>query len=112
MSKNLVLNRKHQREWYSRNRAKKIQEVHARRNRLREVLRELKSVPCGDCNQSYPYYVMDFDHVRGRKIGNVATLAQSNPDAAIREAKKCDVVCANCHRLRSNWRRLNPIQKN
>lgn len=31
-------------------------------NKFAIQFRQLKEVPCGDCNIKYPYYVMDFDH--------------------------------------------------
>jgi len=38
-------------------------------DRNQKALQKLKSAPCADCNNTYPHYVMDFDHVpeRGRK---------------------------------------------
>src|SRR5665213_3534016 len=38
------------------------------------VVNGYKSRPCVDCGVSYPSYVMDFDHVRGVKSANVASL--------------------------------------
>ena len=63
------------------------------------MLERLKSVPCVDCSHAYPFYVMDFDHVRGEKLGQVPKMGSFK--AIRQEASKCDVVCANCHRLRS-----------
>ena len=31
-----------------------------------------ESAPCTDCNNYYPYYVMDFDHVIGEKYFGIA----------------------------------------
>lgn len=63
-----------------------------------------KDRPCADCGVSYPPCVMDFDHVRGDKKNNVATLVASHYGVATisAEIKKCEVVCANCHRLRTH----------
>jgi hypothetical protein len=46
---------------------------------------------------------MDFDHVRGEKQSNVASLVgMSASEERLRaEIAKCDVVCANCHRERT-----------
>lgn len=45
---------------------------------------------------------MDFDHVRGSKVGNVSEMLGSTSLAdLLMEIAKCDVVCANCHRLRT-----------
>lgn len=69
----------------------------------KERVRELKSGPCADCDVSYPYYVMDFDHVRGEKYGAVGTMLATGYAMATVEAEiaKCDLVCANCHRVRT-----------
>lgn len=65
---------------------------------------ELKSLPCTDCHISYPSESMDFDHVRGEKLFNVSTGIQK-PDAIFfAEIAKCELVCANCHRERTNLR--------
>ncbi|MEA2646897.1 MAG: hypothetical protein QOE92_1980 [Chloroflexota bacterium] len=72
----------------------------------RELIRELKDVPCADCQRRYPYWVMQFDHVRGIKeftIGRGG--ARINPDRIRAEVAKCDVLCANCHAERT-YRRL------
>lgn len=60
-----------------------------------------------DCGESFPHYVMDFDHRPGEnKVGKVNLL--SNGQVSLvrlqQEIDKCDLVCANCHRQRS-WDR-------
>lgn len=70
----------------------------------REILNELKSGPCMDCGASYPPIVMEFDHRPGeQKKCDVARLAQPGTglDTLLAEVAKCDLVCANCHRLRT-----------
>lgn len=62
--------------------------------------------PCADCKTNYPYYVMDFDHVDGAaKEGLVSYFCKTGRIGAMkREILKCEVVCANCHRLRTHAR--------
>ena len=61
--------------------------------------------PCMDCKIWYPYYVMDFDHVRGRKHKNVAELIDTLSKKKIdEEIAKCEIVCSNCHRIRTHDR--------
>lgn len=86
----------------------KYREAKARNTaRYREEIRNLKAVPCADCGERYPYFVMDFDHVNSDKLENVATLLHRNNIVGARiEAEKCDVVCANCHRVRTHFRAL------
>jgi len=64
--------------------------------------------PCMDCKISYPYYMMDFDHVRGTKHANVAELINTLSKKRLdEEIAKCEVVCSNCHRIRTHMRRVN-----
>lgn len=46
---------------------------------------------------------MDFDHV-GDKAFNIATAIDKRWSEIQAEIKKCDVVCANCHRIRTYTR--------
>lgn len=69
-----------------------------------------KSRPCTDCGVSYPPCVMQFDHVRGVKKDTVNALLRAGTYAAAKlEILKCEVVCANCHALRTEARRLHAL---
>jgi hypothetical protein len=72
--------------------------------RHRDLVRALKSRPCDDCGIQYPHYVMDFDHVRGDKSFNISDLYGKSEKAILAEVAKCDLVCANCHRIRTHVR--------
>jgi len=65
-----------------------------------------KDVSCVDCGVKYPPYVMDFDHVRGEKIKDVSDMIQKHTPMSELHAEiaKCEVVCANCHRIRTHLR--------
>lgn len=80
-------------ETFGRTRARKQLEI----QKLKEAS------PCKDCNQFYPYYVMDYDHRNGtQKIGNVSHLIRMSSGQLVHdEIQKCDLVCANCHRIRT-----------
>jgi len=75
---------------------------------LHKYLRDLKEkTPCVDCKINYPYYVMDFDHVRGKKHANVMELVTTLSKKKIdEELAKCEIVCSNCHRVRTHLRKL------
>lgn len=62
--------------------------------------------PCKDCELFYPAYVMQFDHIFGRKEFSVGKwLSQSgNAELLKDELDKCDIVCSNCHAIRSYFR--------
>jgi hypothetical protein len=77
------------------------------RTRRQEVRKELQRIketsPCSDCGNNYPYYVMDFDHMPGEdKVDTVSYLASRLPlDKVLEEVTKCEIVCSNCHRIRT-----------
>jgi len=68
-----------------------------------------ESKPCMDCNKSYPFFIMDYDHVFGEKYDNLSKLYKrvtlNTLDLIDIEIAKCDLVCSNCHRVRTNNRR-------
>ena len=75
------------------------------RARIRAIIEEAKDRPCADCGRRFPTCVMDLDHVRGEKEFKVSEAVQRayalNIARVKAEIAKCDVVCANCHRLRT-----------
>jgi hypothetical protein len=72
-----------------------------------KTIARLKDRPCADCGGHFPTFVMDFDHVRD-KLSVVSTLVYSaSTERLIAEATKCDVVCSNCHRMRTQHRLKN-----
>lgn len=92
---------------YAANKERYAEATRKRKEAARQAVRDLKEVPCADCGTEYPYYVMDFDHVRGEKISNVSRMAAIAANAQLREeVAKCDVVCANCHRERTHRRQM------
>src|SRR5260370_1374761 len=73
----------------------------------KKLLQSLKEKPCKDCGKSYPHYVMEFDHLVPRNGGpTIAALSQKLGQAKLLAiASECDVVCANCHKIRTHNRR-------
>lgn len=98
--------------WYKKNRKKHISNSKRReqikRKEIRSVLNELKNNKlCADCGVSYPYWIMQFDHVRGKKLCDVSNMGTHGYSlkSVLKEVKKCDLVCANCHSTRTHNRR-------
>ena len=79
---------------------------HAQRQQL---LNQLKNVPCKDCENRFPPYCMDFDHVRGEKVKGVADMKGFSLERIMVEAAKCDIVCATCHRIRTHERKQSKV---
>lgn len=62
--------------------------------------------PCKDCGNFYPAYVMDFDHLRD-KINTINNLVRYGSLQMVQiEVEKCEIVCSNCHRIRTYNRKM------
>lgn len=71
------------------------------RQERHQFLNWLKSQPCADCKKNYPPVCMDFDHVRGQKIASIGRMYMFSWEKLQEELIKCELVCANCHRIRT-----------
>ena len=75
------------------------------RSKGRKLIRQAKEAPCTDCGQEFHPEAMDFDHVRGDKWKNISKIDRASEKKIREELAKCDLVCANCHRIRTATRR-------
>ncbi len=89
------------------NSQKRLEQGRKRRQLARELIYMVKSVPCTDCGIEYPPFVMDLDHVRGLKFKDVSSMVDNtmSQKSIMAEVAKCEVVCSNCHRIRTHTRR-------
>lgn len=81
------------------------------RDQVRRELDNAKTKPCSDCGGWFPSFVMQFDHLPGkRKCFNLSEARMGKiPIHLVRaEMAKCEVVCANCHIRREHVRRYGP----
>lgn len=93
--------------YYARNRSLEIFRVTVRQHGGVEFLRELRTRPCTDCGGLFAPHQMDFDHREGttKRFRLTEGGAQLRPrSVVVAEAAKCDVVCADCHRIRTQRR--------
>ena len=62
-----------------------------------------EGMPCADCGEMFPVWVMHWDHLPGyEKLGCISEMVGSRSRAiTIAELKKCELVCANCHVIRT-----------
>lgn len=62
---------------------------------------------CQDCGYNKHSEALQFDHIDDNKKGNVSNLVRSDYgwETIKAEISKCEVVCANCHAIRSAQRR-------
>src|SRR5208337_2844295 len=89
-------NKQHYRDKEVTSRAKVVAE-----NRTK-LLSYLAEHPCIDCGET-DVVVLDFDHVRGEKLGDVATMVcqKFSWETISKEIEKCVVRCANDHRRKT-----------
>jgi hypothetical protein len=117
------------REWYAENRdhararqkkyhlehpevSRRAQERYAaKKTKVRDWLtKTYGGVPCMDCDGVFEWCAMDFDHRPGEGkefgIGWISNL-KATPERVAKTQKeiaKCDLVCSNCHRVRTGDR--------
>lgn len=101
----LACHRKLARDWYEKNKQYKrrdsIKRQAVKRERARKfVLKNLtECVDCGETNK----VVLEFDHVTGKKVAGISYMTSNGYkiEEIEKEIAKCEVVCANCHRIRT-----------
>lgn len=74
-----------------------------------DKITEIKSTtPCMDCGQTYHPCQMDFDHRdASQKSFSLNQARWKKWEEIEKEMAKCDLVCSNCHRLRTFNRKQN-----
>ena len=85
---------------YNKNKNKIIKINNARSKNYREINRKWKShLECSICNEKSQSCI-EFHHIAAENKINIVSKIMSSATlpAVLKEAKKCAVVCANCHR--------------
>jgi len=75
-------------------------------------VRDRKSAgSCADCGGMFHPVAMDYDHVGTDKIAPVSKLCADNVsyERIDAEIAKCELVCSNCHRVRTYERLHAPL---
>jgi hypothetical protein len=100
-------------EWYKRKKkdtewADKIrQQGKERHDKVQRFIRRYKLMKgCVDCGFKGHHVALDFDHLKDKKLN--VSLAKSITQAK-EEIRKCEVVCSNCHRVRTFRRLYNEL---
>ena len=102
---------KYKDEYKLRNKNRKKRLVNENVNQL---LTYLETHHCVDCGESNPI-VMEFDHLDPtRKLFSISTMMHDYTwEQIMVEIKKCEVVCANCHKIRTSkqfgWLKFNRL---
>lgn len=94
-------------EYYVRNRVKRVEYNRRQRQEAAAWYLELKKGrPCADCGGVFHPAAMQWDHPPGaEKVAHVAELYRGSRTRVLKEIAKCELVCANCHAVRTYERR-------
>ena len=89
---------------YTHGRVGKQWRHHRRMINLMDAFTYLGGSRCRDCGYDQNLDALEFDHVHGVKKANIAQLLHLTWANLVDELDKCEVVCANCHRIRTQER--------
>ena len=92
-------------KYYDGSKARYLERQRSRRAELKAIIARAKDVPCADCGGQFPRFVLEFDH-RDRRTKRFSIAAfwkvTADVEVVLAEIAKCDIVCANCHRVRTH----------
>ena len=65
-------------------------------------------LPCADCREVFPPWVMHWDHLPGNlTVSEISSMVGSRRrEVILEELTKCELVCSNCHAVRTRERVL------
>ncbi len=95
-------------EYARRNKERWAENKQAWNRRRVDWLRDMKvGKACTDCGGVFPPEAMQWDHLPGTtKLGTISkSMRGRQPKLIFEELAKCELVCANCHAIRT-YRRL------
>ena len=92
------------RQSYWKHRATRRETYRRKYDIRRAFVDELKTKPCTVCGQSFPPCAMDFHHRNSdtKKVTIAMAIARfANLDKVLEELNKCELLCSNCHRIKT-----------
>lgn len=96
---------------YNKNKDRYILRNKKQRNAILDFISNIKSwKSCKDCWNIYPNCAMDFDHLSDKEF-NISASARKwfSKEKILKEISKCELVCSNCHRIRT-FKRLSEVE--
>lgn len=91
------------------NRARVLATKREYQRAYQDFFRSLKDGPCSDCYGRFHPEAMHWDHLPGQvKVMAISAMIKErmSRESILSEISKCDLVCANCHAVRT-WNRRN-----
>jgi hypothetical protein len=96
--------RRYDAEYHRRRRELRVAQARERRADQIEWFRALKeNRPCAECGGVFHHAAMHWDHQPGfEKLSEVSSMVhRTSRSRILAEIAKCELVCANCHAVRS-----------
>lgn len=93
--------KKYKAEWHQKNKERRNKKQAEERKQRRVVFNEYKkTLKCKECGFSHPA-ALDFHHRNpDEKEYTISQMIVDKPfEYLLEEIEKCDVLCANCHRI-------------
>ena len=88
---------------YQKNKDRVTKNKEKRLERNRSFIANVLKSGCVDCGIK-DIRVLEFDHLKDKMIG-IAQMRSHSLERIKEEIDKCEVVCANCHNIRTSQRR-------
>lgn len=85
---------------------KKNEFFRKRYEKNKEIIHQYKiDKGCTDCGYNECQEALEFDHIMPRLRGTVSSQMGKSMKVIMKEVARCEVVCANCHNIRTYNRR-------
>lgn len=105
--------KRYAKKYYAENKDQMVIQMKGwREKRVTALLAHVRGIkektPCADCGHCFHHIAMDFDHLPGqKKLFSISTMVMKTVsfERIDAEIAKCEIVCANCHRIRTFNRR-------
>lgn len=92
--------KEYHKDWYSKNKEKRIGQIRKYQEKIRDFIRKYKTDRgCKNCPENH-WSCLEFHHREKDKEFNVGSIQAKGWGMVkiLKELSKCDVLCSNCHR--------------
>ena len=93
------------RKEYAKNQQERCEKISQKRRERKQKLVDILGGKCADCGYNEFLDALEFDHVRNKTVQIAPLISGGSWERVLEEAQKCELVCANCHRVRTAKRR-------
>jgi hypothetical protein len=102
--------------WYTRNKEAHLAKKNVRRSAKRNFINQQKidNPYCTDCGLEYPSFILEFDHLpEFKKSFSLSDAGHDDRtiEEILEEIAKCEIVCSNCHRFRTEMRKAEKANR-